>query len=65
MCQTYGDVRLRGNSASSGTGIVEIYLNGEWGTVQATDYDYSGVGDAVCRQLGYDPYSAGTFETMK
>ena len=35
------------------TGRLEIYLDGEWGTFCANGFN-TFVGDAACRQLGYD-----------
>ena len=47
-----GDIRLVGGSYSW-EGRVEIYLNGEWGTI--TDYGAQTLNaHVVCRQLGYD-----------
>ena len=47
-----GNIRLIGGSYNW-EGRVEIYLNGEWGTIT---HDGAGFHDArvVCRQLGYD-----------
>ena len=64
MCQNNGDVRLVGSQSSDGTGVVEVYVNGVWGIVQPTDYN--GVGQAVCRQLGYEDVNvAGSFASMQ
>ena len=50
----HGNIRLVGGSYSW-EGRVEIYLDGEWGTITG-----NGVGDVdahvVCRQLGYDTH---------
>ena len=48
----HGDIRLVGGSYSW-QGRVEIYLDGEWGTVSNT---FAGTLEAhvACRQLGYD-----------
>lgn len=64
VCQSNGDVRLVGPNNSSGVGIVEVYLNQVWGSVQPSDY--TRVGQAACRQLGYDDviYS-GPYDTQQ
>ena len=51
-----GDLKLAGHGASRFSGRLEIYYNGEWGTICAanakiSDFDYR-AGSVACRQMG-------------
>ncbi|XP_019849174.1 PREDICTED: deleted in malignant brain tumors 1 protein-like isoform X2 [Amphimedon queenslandica] len=50
-----GQIRLQGGTYSS-YGRLEVYCNGEWGTVCADSFGPTGARTA-CRQLGYSDYS--------
>ena len=51
---TSGQIRLTGGNFSN-QGLLEIYCNGEWGTV--CDDGFSSTEALVaCRQLGYNDY---------
>ena len=51
-----GYVRLNGTSDYTGSGLVEVYCNSEWGTICASGFKVDDA-NTVCRQLGY---TAGT-----
>ena len=53
--QSYGELRLvhRGNGSSpAAAGLLEIFLNGEWGTICESGFDLIDA-NVACRQMGY------------
>ena len=56
--QVNGDLRLAGEAVSGnltdGTGRLEIFLGGRWGTINAGLGLNKEAADTACRQLGYD-----------
>ena len=50
-----GMMRLRGGTFTN-QGLVEVYCNGQWGTLCNADFDSSDV-TTLCNKLGYDDYS--------
>ena len=47
-------VRLQGGNYSN-QGRVEVYCNGQWGTVCSSGFSGTDA-NAICKQLGYDSY---------
>ena len=50
-----GDIRLTGGTYSN-EGLLEVYCNGEWGTVCNHTFSYIEA-RVACRQLGYNDYT--------
>ena len=59
-CFTAISLRLQGPQSSNGTGRVEIFYHGEWGTI-CDDYWSFSDASVACRQLGYQ-YAVRAFE---
>ena len=49
-----GQIRLQRGTYSN-QGLVEVYCNGEWGTICDDNFGYNEA-IVVCRQLGYNDY---------
>lgn len=46
-------------------GRVEVFLNGEWGTVCGLETQFSrGAADVLCRRLGYHTWSRRVFRSQ-
>ena len=54
-----GMVRLQDGNYSN-DGRVEVYCNGQWGTVCHDDENTDSTGDTICRQLGYSGASSNS-----
>ena len=68
--ETNGDVRLAGGRIENGyaSGRVELYLDGQWGTMDGGDIHnpLRSAAVAACHQLQYyAPHAVGTAETLK
>ena len=50
-----GMIRLQGGNYSN-EGHVEVYCNGQWGTICSTGFSTTDA-NTICKQLGYDTYS--------
>ena len=66
QAQNSGDVRLVSNSSISYQGRLEVYLNGEWGTICVNNTaDVRAVADTACRQLRFTgAFAWGSVEEM-
>ena len=49
-----GMIRLQGGDYSN-EGLVEVYCNGQWGTICSTGFDDTDA-SVICKQLGYDNF---------
>ena len=57
-----GMIRLQGGNYSN-EGRVEVYCNGQWGTICSTGFGYTDA-NTICRQLGYDSYYSVQYSSL-
>ena len=58
----FGMIRLQGG-AYSNEGRVEVYCNGQWGTICSTGFDSTDA-NTICKQLGYDSYHSIHYKSL-
>ena len=58
----FGMIRLQGGDYSN-EGRVEVYCNGQWGTVCSTGFDSTDA-NTICKQLGYDSYHSIHYKSL-
>ena len=57
-----GMIRLQGGDYSN-EGRVEVYCNGQWGTICSTGFSSTDA-NTICKQLGYDTYNSVQYSSL-